>query len=79
MDADHFFQDFVFTFDKCAFSHFSYLAKTDCLPADTEIAGYPKVKLWMSCKEHDEMDVRVQIRKADAQGNRECLLIVFAA
>ncbi|KAJ0131516.1 Transposase [Fusarium oxysporum f. sp. albedinis] len=34
----------------------------------TEIAGYSKVVLFMSCKEHDDMDVAVQIRKIDAHG-----------
>ena len=35
----------------------------------TEIAGYPVVKLWISCKEHDYMDVVVQIRKLSREGN----------
>ncbi|TKA42739.1 hypothetical protein B0A49_13604, partial [Cryomyces minteri] len=34
----------------------------------TEIAGYAKVRLWMSCKEKDDMDVVVQIRKVDKSG-----------
>ena len=35
----------------------------------TEIAGYAKVKLWMSCKEKDDMDVVVQLRKTDKAGH----------
>ncbi|GKZ51977.1 hypothetical protein AbraIFM66951_008947, partial [Aspergillus brasiliensis] len=35
----------------------------------TEIAGYAKVRLWMSCKEKDDMDVVVQLRKLDRSGN----------
>ncbi|GKZ17110.1 hypothetical protein AbraIFM66951_006797 [Aspergillus brasiliensis] len=44
----------------------------------TELAGYPFVKLWMSCTEHTDMDVHVQIRKINRQGkllmhmNYEC-------
>ncbi|KAF5980733.1 x-pro dipeptidyl-peptidase c-terminal non-catalytic domain-containing protein [Fusarium coicis] len=34
----------------------------------TEVSGYPVVKLWMSCDEHDDMDVNIQIRKIDANG-----------
>ncbi|GFZ44611.1 hypothetical protein JCM24511_02335 [Saitozyma sp. JCM 24511] len=34
----------------------------------TELHGLSKVKLWMSCPEHDDMDVVVQIRKIDKQG-----------
>ncbi|KAI1842428.1 hypothetical protein JX266_011323 [Neoarthrinium moseri] len=34
----------------------------------TELAGYPVAKLWMSCDEHDDMDVNVQIRKIAADG-----------
>ncbi|KAK0761998.1 hypothetical protein N5P37_004798 [Trichoderma harzianum] len=34
----------------------------------TEIAGYAKVKLWISCKEHDDLDVAVQIRKISTDG-----------
>ncbi|KAL3440560.1 alpha/beta-hydrolase [Aspergillus insuetus] len=35
----------------------------------TEICGYSKVKLWMSCNDHDDFDVAVQIRKIGADGN----------
>lgn len=35
----------------------------------TEVAGYAKVRLWMSCKEKDDMDVVVQLRKIDSKGN----------
>ncbi|KAL9572087.1 hypothetical protein ACKAV7_003804 [Fusarium commune] len=34
----------------------------------TEVSGYPVVKLWMSCDEHDDMDVNIQIRKINANG-----------
>ncbi|KAB2572782.1 putative serine esterase [Lasiodiplodia theobromae] len=34
----------------------------------TELAGYPLVKLWMSCAEKDDMDVNVQIRKIGRDG-----------
>ncbi len=35
----------------------------------TEVAGYAKVRLWMSCSEKDDMDVVVQLRKLDGAGN----------
>jgi len=35
----------------------------------TELAGYPKVKLWMRCHEHDDMDVHVLLSKIDRAGN----------
>lgn len=35
----------------------------------TEVAGYAKIRLWMSCKEKDDMDVVVQLRKVDNKGN----------
>lgn len=34
----------------------------------TEIAGYAKVRLWMSCNDKDDMDVIVQIRKLSTTG-----------
>lgn len=34
----------------------------------TEIAGYAKVRLWMSCRQRDDMDVVVQLRKIDSSG-----------
>ena len=34
----------------------------------TELAGYPKLKLWMSCTEHDDMDVFVLLSKIDKNG-----------
>lgn len=34
----------------------------------TEIAGYAKVRLWMSCEQRDDMDVVVQLRKIDSCG-----------
>ena len=32
------------------------------------MAGYCKVKLWMSCNDHTDFDVAVQIRKIDSEG-----------
>ncbi|KAL1644146.1 hypothetical protein SLS58_004426 [Diplodia intermedia] len=37
-------------------------------PHRTELAGYPVVKLWMSCAAKDDMDVNVQIRKTGHSG-----------
>ncbi|KAH9817010.1 cocaine esterase [Teratosphaeria destructans] len=34
----------------------------------TELAGWPKVTLFMSCADKDDMDVCVQLRKVDATG-----------
>lgn len=34
----------------------------------TELAGYPIAKLFMSCDEHDDMDVVVQLRKVGKDG-----------
>ncbi|KAL1632208.1 hypothetical protein SLS56_003942 [Neofusicoccum ribis] len=34
----------------------------------TELAGHPVAKLWMSCKEKDDMDATVQIRKIKSDG-----------
>ncbi|KAH8646341.1 X-Pro dipeptidyl-peptidase C-terminal non-catalytic domain-containing protein [Xylariales sp. PMI_506] len=34
----------------------------------TELGGYPTVKLWMSCDEHDDLDVFVQVRKVSSDG-----------
>ncbi len=39
---------------------------------DTEIAGYPVVKLWMQCNENDDMDIHVQLRKKDKNGKCTC-------
>ncbi|KAJ4148103.1 hypothetical protein LMH87_002590 [Akanthomyces muscarius] len=36
----------------------------------TELAGYPKAVLHMSCADHDDMDVVVQVRKIDASGRQ---------
>eukprot|EP00475_Leptophrys_vorax_P038661 TRINITY_DN6865_c0_g1_i1.p1 TRINITY_DN6865_c0_g1~~TRINITY_DN6865_c0_g1_i1.p1 ORF type:complete len:599 (-),score=153.73 TRINITY_DN6865_c0_g1_i1:27-1823(-) len=36
---------------------------------DTEITGYGYVRLWVSVDGHNEMDLLVQLRKLDAQGN----------
>lgn len=33
------------------------------------MTGYPKVRLWMSCNDKDDMDVVAQIRKVDSSGN----------
>ncbi|KAJ5747334.1 uncharacterized protein N7511_009030 [Penicillium nucicola] len=34
----------------------------------TEIAGYAKARLWMSCEQRDDMDVVIQLRKIDETG-----------
>ncbi|KAF5684878.1 cocaine esterase [Fusarium circinatum] len=36
----------------------------------TELAGYPKAVLHISCPDHDDFDVVVQIRKIDNQGHQ---------
>ncbi|EXL45328.1 hypothetical protein FOCG_12724 [Fusarium oxysporum f. sp. radicis-lycopersici 26381] len=36
----------------------------------TELAGYPKAVLYMSCPDHDDFDVVVQIRKIDNKGRQ---------
>jgi predicted acyl esterase len=36
---------------------------------DTEITGYMWLRLWVESKEHDEMDLFVNIQKADEAGN----------
>ncbi|OFV96352.1 MAG: hypothetical protein A3H28_15040 [Acidobacteria bacterium RIFCSPLOWO2_02_FULL_61_28] len=36
---------------------------------DTELTGYLKVKLWVSAKDADDMDLFVAVKKFDAQGN----------
>jgi predicted acyl esterase len=36
---------------------------------DTELTGYMKVKLWVSAKDADDMDLFVAVKKFDAQGN----------
>lgn len=35
----------------------------------TELAGYGKAKVWVSCADKDDMDVVVQLRKLDRDGN----------
>ncbi|KAK0761625.1 hypothetical protein N5P37_006578 [Trichoderma harzianum] len=41
----------------------------DCtLPTDSYLVGYSKAVLYMSCPDHDDLDVFVQIRKADSTG-----------
>lgn len=34
----------------------------------TELAGYAKANIWMSCDDHDDLDVAVQIRKISKSG-----------
>ncbi|RBQ79422.1 hypothetical protein FVER14953_12221 [Fusarium verticillioides] len=36
----------------------------------TELAGYPKAVLYMSCPDHDDFDVVVQVRKIDSNGRQ---------
>ena len=35
----------------------------------TYLLGYPRATLYVSCEDHDEMDIFVQLRKTDEQGN----------
>lgn len=37
---------------------------------DTELAGYPKAVLYVSCADHDDFDIVVQVRKTDASGRQ---------
>ncbi len=37
--------------------------------ADTELSGYMKLKLWVSCNETDDLDLFVGIRKLDRRGH----------
>ncbi|MDO4529378.1 MAG: CocE/NonD family hydrolase C-terminal non-catalytic domain-containing protein, partial [Lachnospiraceae bacterium] len=36
---------------------------------DTELTGYMWLRLWVSCEGYDDMDMFVNIQKADSQGN----------
>ncbi|KAI3576192.1 hypothetical protein IWW34DRAFT_79394 [Fusarium oxysporum f. sp. albedinis] len=45
----------------------TFTAKFD---VTTELAGYPKAVLLMSCPDHDNFDVVVQIRKIDNKGRQ---------
>ncbi|EXM21248.1 Xaa-Pro dipeptidyl-peptidase, C-terminal [Fusarium oxysporum f. sp. vasinfectum] len=45
----------------------TFTAKFD---VTTELAGYPKAVLHMSCPDHDDFDVVVQIRKIDNKGRQ---------
>ncbi|KAK0388750.1 hypothetical protein NLU13_4993 [Sarocladium strictum] len=45
----------------------TFTAKFD---VDTELAGYPKAVLYVSCPDHDDLDIAVQIRKIDASGRQ---------
>lgn len=38
-------------------------------PEDTEITGYMKLHAWVEAEGHDDMDIFVNIQKADAEGN----------
>ncbi|KAF5568701.1 cocaine esterase [Fusarium phyllophilum] len=46
------------------------LAFTAAFDVATELAGYPKAVLHMSCPDHEDFDVVVQIRKIDNQGRQ---------
>ncbi|KAI1035559.1 hypothetical protein LB504_005981 [Fusarium proliferatum] len=46
------------------------LTLTNTFDVATELAGYPKVVLHMSCPDHDDFDVVVQIRKIDNKGRQ---------
>lgn len=39
------------------------------LPEDTEITGHMNLHLWVSCDDNDDMDLFLNIQKADAEGN----------
>ena len=39
------------------------------LPEDTEITGHMNLHLWVSCDGNDDMDLFLNIQKADAEGN----------
>ncbi|USP77051.1 hypothetical protein yc1106_04325 [Curvularia clavata] len=43
---------------------------TTTFKSSTELAGYPKAILYMSCPDHDDFDVAVQIRKIDTKGRQ---------
>ena len=45
----------------------SFLYKVE---EETEIVGYPKVKLWVECDGSDDMDVMVYLYKLDKYGNK---------
>ncbi|KAG9501855.1 hypothetical protein J7337_007551 [Fusarium musae] len=47
----------------------SYEGKTT-FDVATELAGYPKAVLYMSCPDHDDFDVVVQVRKIDSNGRQ---------
>lgn len=58
-------------------SSVSYLSTSDesvtftyTFPETTRIMGMPKAVLYMSCPDHDDMDVYVMIQKLDKQGNQ---------
>ncbi|KAG4270386.1 hypothetical protein FPRO04_11545 [Fusarium proliferatum] len=46
------------------------LTFTTTFDVATELAGYPKAVLHMSCTDHDDFDVGVQIRKTDNKGRQ---------
>ncbi|KAF5640143.1 esterase [Fusarium sp. NRRL 25303] len=46
------------------------LTLTTTFEVATELAGYPKAVLHMSCPDHDDFDVVVQIRKTDNKGRQ---------
>jgi predicted acyl esterase len=45
------------------------LSFTYTFASRSRLIGYPKAILYMSCSEHDDLDVFVQIRKGDSNGN----------
>ncbi|RKL50812.1 hypothetical protein BFJ72_g265 [Fusarium proliferatum] len=46
------------------------LTFTTTFDVATELVGYPKVVLHMSCPDHDDFDVVVQVRKTDNKGRQ---------
>src|SRR5271170_7426225 len=56
----------VHSFDstkKAVGTHFDYI-----FPERTKLAGFSKIKLYMSCKEHNDFDVYIQLRKLSVDG-----------
>jgi predicted acyl esterase len=44
-------------------THFDYI-----FPERTKLAGFSKIKLYMSCKEHNDLDIYIQLRKLSIDG-----------
>ena len=56
--------------EKCSYDSASGLLNFDFpFEEDTEITGYMKLRLWVEAEGHDDMDLFVNIQKADSEGN----------